>query len=638
MSDQEQIEYDARAERIDTALWRRILSHAIPYRRSLWAMALSGLVIASIDVTLPWVTGRIVDDATLGGGKELRSWLVTYVSLAAAFATVVWFFIGQAGRISTGFAFDLRRKGFDKLQELSFSFYDKHSVGWLMARLTSDIGKIADVLPWTTLDLVWGSSLVLGITATMLALDWRLGLFVLLIVPPLAWGSVAFQKKLIDSQREVRKANSRITASFNEGIMGVRTTKALVREEKNLEEFRELSHDMFGHSVRNALQSAVYLPMVMTMGSIGVGLALWQGGLQIGPGGISLGKMITFMNYATLFSMPIQELAARFTQLQAAQASAERLQSLLDTEPDVVDTGVARDRIRARAEELCEIAAVSPEEAALIDAETAPDGYGREVYEIEFREVSFAYKPEEPVLDRVSFTARRGETIALVGSTGSGKSTVVSLLSRFYEPTGGEILVDGVEYRERSLDWWQSNFGVVLQSPHLFSGTIAENIRYGRLDATDAEVESAARQVGAEVFVRELEKGYATEVGEGGGRLSTGQKQLLSLARAILADPQVFVMDEATSSVDTETERLIQRGIERLLRGRISFVIAHRLSTVRDADQILVLDHGRIVERGTHGDLLAMEGRYHRLYTNQATRETSERVLSSVARQGREGA
>ena len=631
---QEWFEDDARADRIDTQLWRRILSHARPYRRPLWAMAISGLVIALVDVALPWVTGRIVDDATVGGGTELFRWIGIYIALATLFAFVVYFFIEQAGRISTGFAYDVRKKGFRKLQELSFSFYDKRPVGWLMARLTSDIGTIASVLPWTTLDLVWGTALVVGISATMLMLDWKLGLFVLLIVPPLGWVSTIFQRKLIDSQRRVRRANSKLTAGFNEGIMGVRTTKSLVREEKNLEEFQVLSTDMFGHTVQNALQSAIYLPMVMSLGSVGVGLALWQGGVKVGLGGLSLGEMITFMNYATLFSMPIQELAARFTQVQAAQASAERLQTLLDTEPEVVDSEIARASLAARKEELANAGVVledrfgADEDLAAI-LETAPDGHAEEIHEIEFRQVSFAYNPSEPVLDRVSFRVRRGQTVALVGSTGSGKSTVVSLLSRFYEPTSGEILVDGIEYRDRSLDWWQSNFGVVLQTPHLFSGTLAENIRYGRLDATDAEVEAAARQVGADSFVRELRDGFQTEVGEGGSRLSTGQKQLVSLARAILADPQVFIMDEATSSVDTATERLIQKGIERLLSGRISFVIAHRLSTIRDADQILVLDHGRIIERGTHSELLALKGRYHHLYTNQATREDAERALAA---------
>ena len=631
---QEWFEDDARADRIDTQLWRRILSHARPYRRPLWAMAISGLVIALVDVALPWVTGRIVDDATVGGGTELFRWIGIYIALATLFAFVVYFFIEQAGRISTGFAYDVRKKGFRKLQELSFSFYDKRPVGWLMARLTSDIGTIASVLPWTTLDLVWGTALVVGISATMLMLDWKLGLFVLLIVPPLGWVSTIFQRKLIDSQRRVRRANSKLTAGFNEGIMGVRTTKSLVREEKNLEEFQVLSTDMFGHTVQNALQSAIYLPMVMSLGSVGVGLALWQGGVKVGLGGLSLGEMITFMNYATLFSMPIQELAARFTQVQAAQASAERLQTLLDTEPEVVDSEIARASLAARKEELANAGVVledrfGADEDLAAMLETAPDGHAEEIHEIEFRQVSFAYNPSEPVLDRVSFRVRRGQTVALVGSTGSGKSTVVSLLSRFYEPTSGEILVDGIEYRDRSLDWWQSNFGVVLQTPHLFSGTLAENIRYGRLDATDAEVEAAARQVGADSFVRELRDGFQTEVGEGGSRLSTGQKQLVSLARAILADPQVFIMDEATSSVDTATERLIQKGIERLLSGRISFVIAHRLSTIRDADQILVLDHGRIIERGTHSELLALKGRYHHLYTNQATREDAERALAA---------
>jgi ATP-binding cassette subfamily B protein len=336
---------------------------------------------------------------------------------------------------------------------------------------------------------------------------------------------------------------------------------------------------------------------VLTAASVGTGLALWQGGVRLGE--VSLGTVITFMQYAAIFYMPIQELAARFTQLQAAQASAERLQGLIDTEPEIRDAP----------------GAITPPA-------------GEPVRSIEFRKVSFAYREGREVLRGFDLTVRPGETIALVGATGSGKTTIVSLLSRFYEPTSGEIRINDVDYRRLSLRWLHGQIAVVLQTPHLFGGSVRENIRYGRLDATDREVEEAARTVNAEGFIAGLEKGYETEVGEGGGRLSTGQKQLVALARAVLARPQILVLDEATSSVDTETERLIQGGIERLLRGRTSFVIAHRLSTIRSADRILVIEGGRLVESGSHPELLAARGRYHRLYQSQLTRETEERILS----------
>jgi len=316
--------------------------------------------------------------------------------------------------------------------------------------------------------------------------------------------------------------------------------------------------------------------------------------------------MIAFMQYAAFFYIPVQELATRFTQLQAAQASAERLQGLLDTEPEVKD---------------------SPEVIAAVKEKVA--GWIHEPIEsIEFDDVTFAYKEGQQVLGQFNLSVMPGETIALVGATGSGKSTIVSLLSRFYEPTSGSIRINGIDYRERSLHWLQSKLGIVLQSPHLFSGTIRDNIRYGRLEADGVEVTEAAKVVNADPFISELDEQYDTEVGEGGNRLSTGQKQLIALARAVLADPEIFIMDEATSSVDTETERLIQEGIETVLEGRISFIIAHRLSTVRSADRILVIDEGRLVEEGSHAELIRLKGRYYRLYTSQFSQESQEKILA----------
>ncbi len=607
---------DSYTGQIDLRLWGRILQHARPYWRQLAGLGACGLGVAAIDVTVPMVTGWLIDAATDGGlAEQLGVYGAGYAALFVLLAFLIYLFIFLAGQVSTGVGYDLRQVGFARLQELPFSFFDVRPVGWLVTRLTADCSKISSLLPWMSLDLVWGSSLLLGITGAMLWLDWQLALAVLAIVPPLLAVSLYYQTKLLASSRLVRKTYAILASDFNEELMAVKTTKTLVREEKNLEEFQVHSDEMFGYSIRTALQSAVYLPLVIALGSVGVGLSLWRGGVVVDAGELSLGTLVAFMQYAALFYMPIRELAQRFTQLQTAQAAAERIQDLLETEPEIRDSKQVREAIAHQAS-LGETPGV------------ALDGGAETIKEIELRDVCFHYKEGEPVLRGINLKVSAGQTVALVGATGGGKSTLVNLIGRFYEPKSGQILFDGVESRERSLHWLQSNLGVVLQVPHLFSGTIREAIRYGRLDASDAEVEAAAKLVNAHGFISGLEDGYDSEVGEGGDKLSTGQRQLIALARAVLADPQIFIMDEATSSVDTETELLIQEGIDRLLSGRIAFVIAHRLSTVRSADQILVIDAGQIVERGTHAELLARRGRYHSLYTQQFVQEEGDRLLS----------
>ena len=601
---------------LDLALWRRLGAHARPYRRALAGLAACGVVLAGFDALLPLVTGRIIDSATAGDTAGLTRNALYFLGVVATISLLVWVFIVVAGATAAAIAHDLRRDAFARLQELSFSFYDRRPVGWLMARLTSDASRLSSVIPWTLLDTVWGITLVTGVTGLMLALEWRLALLVLAIVPPLVLVSLVFQRRLLRSQRVMRRINSQITASFNEAIMGVRTTKSLGREAESLDEFQVLTRDMNAQAVRNALTAAVYLPIVLTLGSLGAGLALWRGGLLVGEVGaglaaltggerMSLGTLIAFMQYATLFTIPIQEMAVRFTQLQAAQASAERLQGLLDTEPEIKD---------------------SPAVVAAAAGDHGPRE-GR-ISTVEFVNVEFAYQGAETVLHDFCLRVDAGETIALVGTTGSGKSTIVSLLCRFHEPTRGAIRIDGTDYRERSLHWLQSRLGVVQQVPHLFSGTIRENIRYGRLGAGDEEIVAAARLANADRFIARLPEGYDTPVGEGGSRLSTGQRQLVALARAVLADPEIFVLDEATSAVDTETERLIQDGVEKVLAGRLSFVIAHRLSTIRSASRILVLEGGQVIEEGRHAELLARGGAYYRLYTNQFARERAEEVLA----------
>jgi ATP-binding cassette, subfamily B, bacterial len=608
---------DAFHPRINLSLWRGMVHFLRPYRAQVFLLCFIGVLCAVCDTLLPWLTGRLVDRiARQTGQAHLRDLGIAYVVTYVVFGFCIFGFILAAGWITNGVSHDLRAAAFDKLQRLPFSFYDRKAVGWLIARLTSDVSTLSRVMSWALLNIVWGVSVLSAFVVVMFAIDWRLALIVLAVFPPLLWVSRFFQVRLLKTSRALRKANSHTTAAFNEGILGVRTTKSFVREERNLEEFRDLTNQMYAHAVSNALYSAMYLPLVLSLCSVGVGLALWRGGIYVSGGAITLGTLVMFLQYAAFIENPAQELANALTQIQGAQASAERIQQLLDTPVDIAD---------------------SPEVLSAIERnrnngspDVAPDGYQNTIDSIEFRDVGFAYKQGQSVLDRFNLRVESGQSIALVGPTGGGKSTIVSLLCRFYEPTSGEILINGVEYRRRSLHWLQSNLGMVLQQPHLFSGTIRENIRYGRLDATDAEIEAAARQVNAHEFITGLKEGYDAPVGEGGNQLSTGQKQLIALARAILARPRLFVMDEATSSVDTHTERLIQAAVERVLRDRISFVIAHRLSTIRSASRILVIDGGRIVEDGTHHELIGRRGRYFELYTNQFTLERESELMDAT--------
>ena len=520
----------------------------------------------------------------------------------------IYLFLYLGGKVEVGVCYTIRRQAFRKLQELPFSYYDRMPVGYLMSRMTSDTQRLGETIGWSLLDLAWGAVMIVASSITMFLLNWKMTLVVLLVVPPLAVISWWFQQRILRSYRAVRKTNSQITGAFNEGIMGAKTTKTLVREEKNMAEFTVLTHEMKRSSVRAATLSSVYLPIVVSLGSVATAYALWRGGQQVLIGGMTLGVLQVFVNYTVQFFEPIRNIAGVFAEMQSAQAAAERVLTLLETAPDIVDSPEVEERYGDN---------FHPKK------ENWPALRG----DVEFCHVDFQYKEGEKVLSDFNLKISAGETVALVGPTGAGKSTVVNLVCRFYEPTGGEIRIDGVNYKERSQLWLQSNLGYVLQEPRLFSGTVRDNIRYARLNASDEEVEEAARMVNAESFILRLPKGYDTDVGEGGSRLSTGEKQLISFARAILADPRIFVLDEATSSVDTQTEQIIQQAISKVLTGRTSFIIAHRLSTVRTADRILVIDGGKIQEMGTHQELLRKKGAYYKLYTNQFQEESTMDIL-----------
>ena len=608
----------AAAEAVNLNLWKRLFGFILPYRGQLTALGISAAVTGVLEAVYPAMVAKwIVDDVTENGADaDFMLWGMVALGCNVLLALSVAAFVWVAGQIRVSASHDLRREAFANLQRLSFSFYDYRPVGWLMARMTADCERLTNILAWGFLDFIWGGTMMLSIAVVMFWLNWQLALVVLAVVPAVAWVSAKFRRSILTSARLVRATNSRITGSYNEGIMGVLTSKAFVREDANRAEFGDLTRTMYGASVRNMVLAAIFLPVVLIFSAVSVNLTLAVGGWQMSLGLVGAGTLIVFMVWARHFFDPVEMMGYWFAEMQMAQASAERVLSLIDAQPEIEDSESVKRAIAAQR--------AADQSGAPPRARIAHDGGAQAIRRIELRNVAFHYDARRPVLRDVSLAVESGETIAIVGPTGGGKSTLVNLICRFYEPVSGQVLVDGVDYRTRSLHWLQSNLGIVLQNAHVFSGSIMENIRYGRLDAIDEEVKAAAVLAGAHDFIAAMEDGYDTEVGEGGSRLSAGQRQLVSFARAILADPQILVMDEATSSVDTETEQRIQKGLANVLSGRISFVIAHRLSTIRNATRIAVIDGGELVELGAHEELMAAQGHYAQLYRQQSLNETTQ--------------
>lgn len=570
---------------------KRMMSLTLPHWR--WLVGFLALIalVAIQDGVFNFLKKQIIDAGiSRNDTAALMRVVLVYAGMSVFQSAGVFGFILFAAKLAERIQYDLRQQMFDHLQELSFSYFDRTPVGWLMARVTSDSGRIADLVTWGLLDVTWATLSIITSGVFMFYINPRLAGLVLLSIPVLVVVASLFQKRIIGEYRAVRKMNSKITGAYNETVSGVRVVKALNREESNLSEFDELTGQMFRASFRAAWLSALFLPVVQFISALALSSVAWYGGRLAGLGEMTVGDMQAFIGYIAFMLWPVQDLARVYAELQHAVASAERTFSLIDAKADIVDKPGALDPGTVRGE-------------------------------IEFDHVDFFYEAGKPVLTDFCLRVKPGETIALVGPTGGGKSTIVNLLCRFYEPKRGVIRISGRDYTDLTLNAIQSRLGVVLQTPHLFSGSVRENIRYGRLEATDADVERAAHVAGAHDFIATLEKGYDSEVGERGNLLSTGQKQLVSLARAVLAQPEIFIMDEATSSVDTVTEALIQRGMEELMRGRTSFVIAHRLSTIKRASRILVIENGRIAEMGTHAELLRQRGHYYHLYTRQFRRE-----------------
>ena len=555
--------------------WKRLLPFLKPYRWLMLLLILTNIIISVVDVLLPlfqrYAVDHFIEQRSLAG---FQTFIAGYVVVIVLQVLSFVFYTLSAMKMEMHMGRDLKKACFVHLQTLSFSYYNVTPVGYILARVMSDTNKISAITAWDMVDILWALTYVLSAFISMAILDLRLALLVMIIVPIIAVLTTYFQKKILFWNRKVRAINSRLTGAYNEGIMGAKTSKTLVIEDKNTEEFSELTEEMRSASVRAAGLNALYIPLVMLASSAATAIVLVRGGDMVLEHGMLIGTLSAFTTYAVSIFEPIQQMARVLANIISVQPNIERVMGLLDQKPNIVDSPAViekyGDSFHPKKENWEEIRG-----------------------DIEFDDVSFRYPDgEEEVLSHFSLKIPAGTTVAIVGETGAGKSTLVNLACRFFEPTSGRILIDGVDYRERSQLWLHSRLGYVLQNPHLFSGTVMENIRYGRLDATDEEVRAAAKAVSADTVVEHLENGYDSDVGEGGDKLSTGEKQLVSFARAVLADPAIFVLDEATSSIDTQTEQLIQNATLNLLKGRTSFLIAHRLSTIRQADLILVVKDG----------------------------------------------
>ena len=586
----------------------RILPFLKPEKKHILIMVFFGLLGSVTDIVIPLFQRYALDH---------------YVGLGV-FDTIVWFVIAYLMTIVAASAFnyiscklatvievrihrDLRQAGFNHLQTLSFSYFNQNSVGYIHARLMSDTSRIGTLVSWTLVDCVWRISYLVGAIVVMLAINPRLTAMVLSIVPLLVVLFSIFQEKLIRVNREVREVNSKITGNFNEGITGAKTIKSLAIEEKMEQQFQEDTRTMRSKTIHASRLRGLFAGTMNLASSIALAIVLWKGGYIATT---ELGTFSIFMSYAQGMMEPIRWLVDIFSDLITTQVNIERFTNLLAVKSDVVDTPKVIEKYGD-------------------SFEPKKENWEPLKGDIEFRDVTFQYPDgEENVLEHFSLDIPFGTHLAIVGETGAGKSTLVNLVCRFYEPTEGQLLIDGRDARERSQLWLHSAIGYVLQTPHLFSGTIRENLLLGKADATEEEMLAAIRTVSAESVIEHLEKGLDTDVGEGGDLLSTGEKQLISFARAVLADPRILILDEATASVDTITEAKIQTAMERITAGRTCLMIAHRLSTVRNADMILVVRDGKIVEQGTHNELLALGGYYHELYTRQYEDEATAEILA----------
>ena len=586
----------------------KIIPYLARYKKRVYAMLFCGLLGSVVDIAQPILQRYSINHFIGGGTLDTLPWFIAiYFGTILLSAAANYISCTDATCLEVWIDRDLRNDAFAHLQTLSFSYFNQNSVGYIHARVISDSSRIGSLFSWTLIDGVWQMAYLVGAIIVMLVINAKLALMVLTIMPIIVLLFSVFQSRLVRVNREVREINSKITGNFNEGITGAKTIKTLVIEDKIHDGFVADTASMRKKTVRAAHLRGLFASTMGFASSLALAIVLWRGGYIAAS---EVGTFSMFMSYAQGMMEPVRWIIDSISDLITTQVNIERLSKLLETKSDVVD---------------------SPEVIKKYGDCFDPK---RENWEpikgdIEFDDVSFKYPDgDEYILEHFSLNIPFGTNIAIVGETGAGKSTLVNLICRFYEPTSGRVLIDGRDARERSQLWLHSAIGYVLQTPHLFSGTVRENLLYGNPNATDEDIRRALELVSAQGVVDKLENGLETDVGEGGDMLSTGEKQLLSFARAILADPRILVLDEATASVDTITEQKIQSAIDTIIHGRTSIVIAHRLSTVRNADLILVVDDGKIIEQGTHEQLMSRRGSYYRLYTRQYEDETTSRLLS----------
>ena len=586
----------------------KIIPYLARYKKRVYAMLFCGLLGSVVDIAQPILQRYSINHFIGGGTLDTLPWFIAiYFGTILLSAAANYISCTDATCLEVWIDRDLRNDAFAHLQTLSFSYFNQNSVGYIHARVISDSSRIGSLFSWTLIDGVWQTAYLVGAIIVMLVINAKLALMVLTIMPIIVLLFSVFQSRLVRVNREVREINSKITGNFNEGITGAKTIKTLVIEDKIHDGFVADTAAMRKKTVRAAHLRGLFASTMGFASSLALAIVLWRGGYIAAS---EVGTFSMFMSYAQGMMEPVRWIIDSISDLITTQVNIERLSKLLETKSDVVD---------------------SPEVIKKYGDCFDPK---RENWEpikgdIEFDDVSFKYPDgDEYILEHFSLNIPFGTNIAIVGETGAGKSTLVNLVCRFYEPTSGRVLIDGRDARERSQLWLHSAIGYVLQTPHLFSGTVRENLLYGNPNATDEDIRRALELVSAQGVVDKLENGLETDVGEGGDMLSTGEKQLLSFARAILADPRILVLDEATASVDTITEQKIQSAIDTIIRGRTSIVIAHRLSTVRNADLILVVDDGKIIEQGTHEQLMSRRGSYYRLYTRQYEDEATSRLLS----------
>lgn len=571
----------------------RIFSLLKPYPVWVAAFLISIIVNSITDSSQFYLMKLLVDEAVVSHDlSKIPELLKLFAGVFSLQCVSVFGLIYFAGILGEKIIYALRKQMFAHLQKLSLSYYSVTPVGWIMSRVNSDTYRIGDIVTWGVIDSSYAVVSIITSMFFMMKINMKMSLIVLCMIPALIYIAWQFRKRILSEYRNVRRLNSKITGAFSESISGIRVIKSFHQEKKNLNSFLSLTGSYYQSAYHAAILNALFLPTIQVIASLILAAIIYYSGENISTGLLTVGGIQAFINYIFSMLWPIQDLARVYGELQQSVAAAERVFSLSDTVPEIVDKPETRpvETLRGR---------------------------------ISFKDVSFFYSDGngEKILNDFNLDVSPGETIALVGATGGGKTTIVNLLCRFYEPQNGSISIDGVDYREFAQKEYQSHIGIVLQTPHLFSGTVMENIRYGKLDATDEEIYAAAKITGAYSFISELPNQFNEQVGESGNHLSVGQKQLISLARAVLKNPEIFIMDEATSSIDTVTENLIQQGMDRIMENRTSFIIAHRLSTIRNADRILVIENGSIAESGTHYELLKMKGKYYNLYTKQFREE-----------------